>query len=298
MSEKTMITELTPEQEAMMPVWVEKWVKIGTCTDQNVDGEACFKAVQKLYDTDEFREHTPSKWQIVDSPRAIYEITRDADFINRSCFGAFEASWLSYYTFFRDVVHIDIDDRLGALETLALNVSLYYTHNDTVIFARKPVRIVMRNGSLHNESGPAIEFADGFSVWNIDGNQVNEQIVMRPETLTVEQVDAETNNDIQSIMLSRFGGVNPDGSARPNIGWSRYIRESNAKLIHSRENDVDNMIELLYDTEKQGRRLVVTCPTGRMFVLGVQTSAETRTCEGAQHWLAGGRRNRRCIART
>lgn len=298
MTEKKIITELTPEQESMMPVWVDKWVKIGTSTDQTVDGDACFAAVKKLYDTDAFREHTPTKYVIVDSPKAIYDICEDPEFINRACFGAFEASWLSYYTFFRDVVGIELDDRLGALETLALNVSLYYTHEDTVIFARKPTSIVMVDSALHNERGPAIEFADGFAIWSIRGNQVNEQIVMRPETLTVEQVDAETNNDIQSIMLSRFGGVNEDGSAMPNLGWSRYIRECGAELLDSRQNDVDNMIELLYNTKAHGRRLVVTCPTGRMFVLGVQTTSSTDTCEGAQAWLAGNRKNRRCVART
>lgn len=280
----TVITELTPEQEARMPEWVDMWIKIGCDTGQEIDGEACFQAVKNLYNTNEFRRYTPEKYVVVDSPLGIYEVSKDKDFINKCCFGSFEASWLSYYTYFRDVVGIDLDPRLRDLETLAKYVSLYFTHEDTVIFSRKPTEIHLDNGLLSNENGPAILFADGFAIYSIRGNQVTEQIVMHPETLTVKQIDSEQNSDIQSIMIDRFG-------------WDRYIAESNAKLIDSRKNEIENTMEALFDTKRFGRRLVCTCPTGRVFVKGIETRKDTSTCEGAQNWLAGNRKFR-TIART
>jgi hypothetical protein len=289
MTEK--ITELTPEQEAMMPVWIEKWLKIGCSTDQNVDEEACLRAVKNIYEGAN-EQNAPTKYEIVPSPKAIYNIVKDPDFVNQSCFGSFEASWLAYYTYFRDVIKLELDPRLEDLVTLALNVSMYYQKDDTLYLVRKPEQINIENGVLHNESGPAIRYSDGFSIWCIRGNQVTEQIVMRPETLTVKQINDEQNSDIQSIMIDRFG-------------WERYIAESKSVKLDSRRNEVEGTLEALYDTDRFGRRLVCVCPTGRVFVKGIQTLEETRTCEGAQKWLSGvgsnsviGRRKVRTIART
>lgn len=281
-----MIESLTPEQEAQMQPWADKWIAIGCDTTQSTDEDfkICFEAVKELYQTDEYKAHTPTEYVVVDSPIGIYEICKDKNFLNNSCYGSFEAGWLSYYTFFRDVVGLELDSRLEALVTLAHHVSLYYVHEKTVIFSRKPVEIHMEEGLLHNESGPSIRFADNFSVWSIRGNRVNEQIVMAPETLTIKQIDEEQNSDIQSIMIDRFG-------------WERYIDECGAKLIDSRKNDIEGTMEALYDTQKFGRRLVCTCPTGRVFVKGIEIKKGTDTCQGAQDWL-GGNRKFRTIART
>ena len=93
---------------------------------------------------------------------------------------------------------------------------------------------------------------------------------MRPETLTVSQIDGETNGDIQSIMIDRYG-------------WPKYLKVINAKCIDTRDNDVEGTKEALYSTPKHGKRLVVTCTTGRMFVLGVPDNITK--CDKAQSWM-------------
>jgi hypothetical protein len=93
---------------------------------------------------------------------------------------------------------------------------------------------------------------------------------MRPETLTVKQIHAETNADIQSIMLNRFG-------------WHRYIVDTAAKLLDNRHNYVENTKEALYDCGTQGLRLLVTCPSGRVFSKGIGPGI--KTCQAAQSWL-------------
>lgn len=270
---------LTPEQEAQVEDWGNKWLNIGLSTEQSSDEDyaECFKVVQQLY-LDSGETDIPLDYKVVDSPMGIYEICKNKSFMSDSCYGSFEASWLSYYTFARDVLGVELDKRLEHFVFLSNHVSVYYLHEETktVLFSKKPTEIHMQGDVLHNEKGPAIKFLDGFSIWAINGHHVSEQIVMRPETLTVEQINDETNADIQSIMLERFG-------------WERYILESNAKLIDGRKNDIENTMEALYETERFGRRIVFTCPTGRVFVKGVQSTPQTLTCQGAQDWLAGNR---------
>jgi len=276
-----MIESLTEYQKSQIPVWVEKWTAIGLSTDQDSNFKDCFEIVKAIYkDEAEIKDFI-----VVDSPMGVYNICKDSSFLSKSFFGSFECGWLSYYSYFQDVVGIKVNDALNYFITLASNTSLVYMHNDTVIFSRKPTEIHLENNQLHNESGPAVLFADGFEVYSIRGNRVTEQIVMRPETLTVEQINEELNSDVQSIMLDRFG-------------WERYIDESGSKIVDSRRNDIENTLEVLYETNKFGLRLVCTCPTGRVFVKGIPNTKQCRTCESAQNWLAGDRKQFRTIART
>ena len=144
---------------------------------------------------------------------------------------------------------------------------------------------------LHNDSGPSVLYADGYSVYSIDGHRVNEQIVMRPETLTIEQIHEQNNADIQTIMVDRFG-------------WDRYTEETEAELIDERKNLIENTYEALYRTERFGLRIFLTCPTGRVFVKGVDESElRENTCEEVQNWMSGysnidGREKYTTIART
>lgn len=72
----------------------------------------------------------------------------------------------------------------------------------------------------HCDTGPSHRWRDGWELWHVHGVRVTEQIVMRPETLTVEQIDEESNAEVRRIMLDRFG-------------LERYMRESNAKVVAS-----------------------------------------------------------------
>jgi len=126
-------------------------------------------------------------------------------------------------------------------------------------------------GMLHNDSGPAAYYSPLFALWSIDGIAVDEQIVMRPETQTLEQIDGEKNADVKSIRIARFG-------------WPRYLRESNAKMLDTRDNEVEGTKEALYVAGDQ-KRLVATCPTGRVFAMGVPS--DVQNCEQAAHYLQG-----------
>jgi len=127
-----------------------------------------------------------------------------------------------------------------------------------------------KNGRIHREDGPAIEWFNGFKIWYLNGVEVTEQIVMRPETITLEQISEKKDVEVRSIMIERYG-------------WLRYIQDSKAKLLDSRDNAIEKTKEALFAAGELGNRLVVTCPTGRVFALSVPSVI--KTCEEAQQWL-------------
>ena len=77
---------------------------------------------------------------------------------------------------------------------------------------------------LHCETGPAVSYPDGWNIYYIHGVAVNEQIVMRPETLTLKQINDEANAEVRRIMVERYG-------------YEKFLRESDAKLVDSCPDD-------------------------------------------------------------
>ena len=57
---------------------------------------------------------------------------------------------------------------------------------------------------MHCETGPAIAWP-GWALWMWHGVRVTEQIVMHPETITAEQIKAETNAEVRRVMMQRYG---------------------------------------------------------------------------------------------
>lgn len=77
-------------------------------------------------------------------------------------------------------------------------------------------------GRLHNETGAALEFTDGFKVYAIDGVVVPPDVIEKPASLTVERIDREQNIETRRIMIGRFG-------------LERYLAESDATVLDSDE---------------------------------------------------------------
>jgi len=176
------------------------------------------------------------------------------------------------------------DDKYQLFQDWSAACPLVWPGEKIVLVCQNPIAVYWEGQLLHNENGPSIEYADGFKCWTIDGIPVDEQIVMRPETQTPEQILKDDNADRISIRANRFG-------------WPRLLKEIKAKELDSRRNEIEGTIEALYQSP-MGNHLVVTCPTGRIFALG--TPSEVKTCEAASQWLNPHARNfkSRVIART
>lgn len=267
------IDALTRSQQDKFPNYVEKWLSIGLDYTP-LNKEECKKLAVKIYKNEGLKE--PKEFHFVDSPIPAIDLMSEKygvgkrDAFNNFIHGNHTAGHLSFYDFFHNETDVhSLDPILPHIE-LTKHCGWWLAYESVCVFVEKPIEIVQNDAKeLSNEEGPAILYKDGYKVWAINGITLNEQIVMYPETLTRKQIEAERNNDVQSIMIDRFG-------------WPRYLQESKAKELDTCENVIENTIEALYETENHANKLLVTCPTGRMFALSIPS--EYKTCSGARGW--------------
>lgn len=162
----------------------------------------------------------------------------------------------------------------------------------------RPVVHKNRDGELHNDEGPAVVYPDGAKQYWVDGHalgELGEKIVEKPETLTLEDIRRENNEEVKRLAIEAYG-------------WGRYLDEIGATVVDRRENDVDNTVEALVEIEEiaegtrwdsisrqvvrigtpiKKRKLVLACrSTARQYFLSVPP--EIQTCEDGQAWLHAG----------
>ena len=128
-----------------------------------------------------------------------------------------EAGWLSFFDFFSQ--ELECVGKLEGLITVARNAGWWWPFEGVCILTERPVELHRDpEHRLHNERGMAIRYPDGFGVWAINGVRVNEQIVMRPDTLTVEQITDEPNAEVRRVMRQQYG-------------YDKYLDAVGAELI-------------------------------------------------------------------
>ncbi len=94
-----------------------------------------------------------------------------------------------------------------------------YAYTNTVIACDRPLSISRdERGRLHNDDGPAMEFRDGWTIHAVHGVRVPSWLFTNPERLTLDAIHAESNTEIQRVMIERFG-------------WDRYAEECGADII-------------------------------------------------------------------
>jgi hypothetical protein len=125
------------------------------------------------------------------------------DQVRRAAWGQHDW-WLSFYTFFADVVGLDVD--VKGLVGVAENAGWWWPFQGGVILTERPVRLYRDDwGRLHNPDGPALEHRDGFAVYAVNGTRVPGWVIMNPEKITPDACDQEPNLEIRRVMISRMG---------------------------------------------------------------------------------------------
>jgi hypothetical protein len=134
--------------------------------------------------------------------------------------------------------------------------------------SRKPIICSLENGVIHNDFGPAIAYKDGFAAYAIHGVRVDEQIVMRPETQTLNQIKQEDNEEVKRIRIERYG-------------WQKYLQDTNAKVLDVSTHP--QWMESLMQTDNMKILCTYDPSTGRIYSLEVDPRCNT--CEQAQRYL-------------
>ena len=96
----------------------------------------------------------------------------------------------------------------------------WWAFEHLAVVAERPVAIRLdEQRHVHNPDGPAIEYADGFAVHAWHGQRVASSVVLAPETISVDDIDGERNEQVRLVLVERFGG------------WERYLVESGAEVV-------------------------------------------------------------------
>ena len=147
--------------------------------------------------------------------------------------GQQESCWISFYIFIRDILGVQFDPEksrhLDLWSEVAQSCGWFFPYDGVVLMADRPESVSwepnrsihdVRTPRLHNGTGPALKFRDGWSVYCWKGLNVQARIIEHPETITVEEIESCQNAELRRVLIERYG----DG---------RYLEDAGAKVVDS-----------------------------------------------------------------
>lgn len=283
----TMIDSLTTAQEARFPEFVERWTRIGLCTEPANHAEA-ERGIVLAYQQAKL---PPPRVVWCGSPLSM-ALTRSfilqclasvgdsvGASVGASGYGQHDASWLAFYAFFREVIGLEKQTRaLEGIRLIAENAGWWLPQEKICwISERHTVVKQTTRHRLHCEDGPAVLYPDGFAIHAYQGVRVPAWIIEQPQDITPAKIEGEANAEIRRVMLLKFG-------------LERYLRATNATPVD-------------HDRDLHGQRILYELrdPLGLMKVVELENSTreadgsrrkytfrvppQTRTCQEAVAWL-------------
>lgn len=132
--------------------------------------------------------------------------------------------------FFRSPIVVDDENWLGTSASVATAFSL--VGHGSFMQRANPIAIEADGAGRykitvelddrqrpHSGNGkPAIE-RDGKQWWYWHGVEVPERVVTAPETITVAEIEAESNSEVRRVMIERYG-------------QTRYLQDCGARIVH------------------------------------------------------------------
>ncbi len=117
--------------------------------------------------------------------------------------GQHELAWLGIYEYFHDVCDFGAEtESLKGLWQFAKNAGWMLPHERICWLAERPnVLRTDARSRLHSAVGPALRYPDGWSFYAWKGIQVPARLIERPEEISVQAVDNESDIRIRRCMI-------------------------------------------------------------------------------------------------
>jgi hypothetical protein len=130
-------------------------------------------------------------------------------------------------------------DKWQSYADLTMHAGIRVMHKEFCIISDRPSEIhietVNGRGRLHNLSGPAKRYRDGWSIYEIHGVRVPAQVIEAPQTLTVEQIRGEQNAEVRRVMIERYGAA----KYIEKIGATVIARDEYGELLSADVGDTE-----------------------------------------------------------
>ncbi|MDE2097633.1 MAG: hypothetical protein KGL39_10330 [Patescibacteria group bacterium] len=85
-------------------------------------------------------------------------------------------------------------------------IGLYFPLDKIIIVGSRPSVILKNKSGLHADGKAALQYADGFSIYALNGIQMNPEYVLTPpEKLDCQSVLKEQNTDVRRELIRKIG---------------------------------------------------------------------------------------------
>ena len=190
----------------------------------------------------------------------------------QTCHGCHDAGWLSYFAAYNQL--FGLAEEASGLLAAARRCGWWWPFTNICLISDRPKHIQFdAENRPHCETGPAIRYRDGFSVYAWRGQQVPSAWIEHPESLT-----ARTALTWPQIEQRR--------AACEILGWPQILDALNGVEIDANPNpEIGVLIEVELPDIGKEKFLRVRCGTGREFALPVPPGM--RSARQAQAWTWG-----------
>ena len=204
--------------------------------------------------------------------------------------GSHDLYWLAWGRFAANIgvdLKPETQHMLDIMERISMQCEWWWPYENMVIVSERPSRVRWDDESrLHCENGPAIEYADGYSLSSWHGQPIpGEWVTGRPP---------------KASEALHWSNMDQRAAACEIVGWANILDELDAKVIDDSGDHVwGRLVEVDLPDSGRERFLDALCGTSRRFALPVPPS--TKSVDEAQSVLHGGlpvEILRNCVART
>lgn len=265
-----MATDLTPEQEARLPEYTDIGVRMGLSTEP-ADFLTAELAIAQIYLHSKLEV---PRFHRVSSPDAARKLLASHNAVTTGeRHGCHDAAWAAWALYCRDVLELDIGAEAPPWIDIAQSCGWWWPRAAECVISDRPASYSFdQDKRLHNATGPAIGYRDGWGVYAWHGTVIPRAWIAEPGALTPEIAIHWHNTEQRRCAIEM-------------LGYGPILEALGAKTI---DTHPDPEIGVLLEAEMDGERerfLKVQCGTGRTFVLPVPP--DVHTALEANAWTYG-----------
>ena len=269
----------------------DHWMRVGLSTDR-CDRPRAEAAVRAAYRAADIPEPQLVVW--MDSPLGgvfaaamIRELPKLGgqlgDQLGYELSPWYDAYWLAYYTCALPLAALENSPRLDALNEADRLCGWWWPMRGAVILADRPTVLSLdQQWRLHSETGPALAYGDGYTLYSWHGTGVPAELV--EVGWSVAQIMAEENTEVRRCAIER-------------MGWDQFVDAAGLKLADESDDPGNPGQRLrLFDVPRNVlewpvRVLVAHNATrerdGSRHTFGLTVPTDCRTAVAAAAWSFG-----------
>ena len=227
-----MIEKLTPEQEALMPIIVEEYRKIGLATGP-IDRVAAVDYAKRLYAA--LGRAAPKQILFEDGPFAAWKTVcywangeKHPDQLPELVWpyldGQFTAGYAAWLSFWKK---IGLTLRDTSLIEDSIHFGPIFTLDEVCVFCERPLKISMVDGRLHCDGGPSVEYGDGTKCFTLNGVAVPEWLACTPAgDLDFGEFAKIQNTEVRREFIRKLETISGSGVLRLMKGLGAKVLDS------------------------------------------------------------------------